>query len=94
MKDENCELGFGDSFSLYIQLRSHLGEGNKFDASKRDQIVKSRTTAQELESLMGKPYKVEKKQAAKRNIFIITTTRNTSAGTSFRNPRCRNSKLS
>ena len=39
------------------------GEGNKFDASKRDQIVKSRTTASELESLMGKPYKVEKKQA-------------------------------
>jgi hypothetical protein len=40
-------------------------EGNKFDASKRDQIVKNRTTASELESLMGKPYKVEKKQGGK-----------------------------
>jgi len=40
-------------------------EGNKFDASKRDQIVKNRTTAQEVEFLMGKPYKVEKKQAGK-----------------------------
>ena len=27
--------------------------------------MKSKTTAQELESLMGKPYKVEKKQAGK-----------------------------
>jgi hypothetical protein len=35
-------------------------EGNKFDPAKRDQIVKSRTTAGELESLMGKPYKAEK----------------------------------
>jgi len=40
-------------------------EGNKFDATKRDQIVKNRTTAQELESLLGKPYKVEKKEAGK-----------------------------
>jgi hypothetical protein len=40
-------------------------EGNKFDASKRDQIVKNKTTAQELEALMGKPYKVEKKEAGK-----------------------------
>ncbi len=35
-------------------------EGNKFDQAKRDQIVKNRTTAAELESLLGKPYKVEK----------------------------------
>ena len=37
-----------------------MWEGNKFDTGKRDQIVKSRTTAGELESLFGKPYKVEK----------------------------------
>ena len=37
-----------------------MWEGNKFEAAKRDQIVKNRTTAGELESLLGKPYKVEK----------------------------------
>ena len=35
-------------------------EGNKFDAAKRDQIVKNQTTSAELESSLGKPYKVEK----------------------------------
>jgi hypothetical protein len=42
-----------------------LWEGNKFDAAKRDQIVKNRTTAGELESLLGKPYKVEKMTGGK-----------------------------
>lgn len=37
-----------------------MWEGNKFDAAKRDQIVKNRTTASEIETLFGKPYKVEK----------------------------------
>jgi len=37
-----------------------MWEGNKFDAAKRDQIVKNRTTAGEIETLFGKPYKVEK----------------------------------
>ena len=69
-------------------------EGNKFDATKRDQIVKNRTTAQELESLLGKPYKVEKRMPAKRNMSITTIMRNISAGTSFRKRRCRNSKSS
>ena len=35
-------------------------EGSNFDRAKRDQIVKNRTTAGELEALLGKPYKVEK----------------------------------
>ena len=37
-----------------------LSEGTRIDASKADKIVKSKTTAQEVESLFGKPYKVEK----------------------------------
>ncbi len=40
-------------------------EGSKFDTAKRDQIVKNRTTAGELESLLGKPYKVEKMTGGK-----------------------------
>lgn len=35
-------------------------EGTKIDASKREQIVKNKTTAQEVEAMFGKPYKVEK----------------------------------
>jgi hypothetical protein len=37
-----------------------MSEGTKFDLSKRDQFVKNVTTAQEVETLLGKPYKVEK----------------------------------
>jgi hypothetical protein len=47
-----------------------LWEGNKFEAAKREQIVKNRTTAGELESLLGKPYKVEKMAGGKeRHIY-------------------------
>ena len=82
--DENCELGFGDSFSLYFQLRSHLVGGEQdLTPAKRDQIVKNRTTAGELESLLGKPYKVEKMEAARKSMFIITNMRNMSTGTPF-----------
>lgn len=42
-----------------------LWEGNKVDATKRDQIVKNKTTAAEVEALFGKPYKVEKMGAGK-----------------------------
>jgi hypothetical protein len=35
-------------------------QGSKFDAGKRDQIVKNQTTSAELESALGKPFKVEK----------------------------------
>jgi hypothetical protein len=38
---------------------------------------------------LGKPYKVEKKEAGKRNMFIITTMRNISVGTFFRSRRCK-----
>ena len=37
-----------------------MWEGNKFDPTKRDQIVKNRTTTGEIEALFGKPFKVEK----------------------------------
>ena len=37
-----------------------LSEGTKIDGSKVEQIVKNKTTAQELEGILGKPYKVEK----------------------------------
>jgi hypothetical protein len=37
-----------------------LSEGKRIDSSKMDQIVKHKTTAQEVEALYGKPYKVEK----------------------------------
>ncbi len=40
-------------------------EGTKIDASKRDQIVKYKTTAKEVEGMFGKPYKVEKMGAGK-----------------------------
>ena len=42
-----------------------LMEGNKFDQTKRDQIVKNRTTAGELEALLGKPYQVQKMGSGK-----------------------------
>ena len=44
-------------------------EGTKFDTAKRDQIVKNRTTAAELEGLLGKPYKVEKAGAKEKYIY-------------------------
>jgi asparagine N-glycosylation enzyme membrane subunit Stt3 len=37
-----------------------LSEGTRIDASKADKIVKNKTSAQEVEALFGKPYKVEK----------------------------------
>jgi hypothetical protein len=37
-----------------------LSEGTRIDNSKSDQMVKNKTTAQEVEALFGKPYKVEK----------------------------------
>ena len=40
-------------------------EGRKIDASKVDQLVKNRTTAQDVEAIFGKPYKVEKLGAGK-----------------------------
>ena len=40
-------------------------EGTKIDASKRDQLVKNKTTAQEVQAMFGKPYKVEKMEGGK-----------------------------
>jgi hypothetical protein len=37
-----------------------ISEGKKIDGTKADQIVKNKTTAQEVEAMFGKPYKVEK----------------------------------
>ena len=37
-----------------------MSEGKRIDASKMDQIVKNKTTAQDVEAMFGKPYKVEK----------------------------------
>ena len=37
-----------------------MSEGKRIDASKVDQIVKNKTTAQDVEAMFGKPYKVEK----------------------------------
>ena len=49
-------------------------QGNKFNAGKRDQIVKNQTTAAELESALGKPFKVEKMQGGKEKYIYYYRT--------------------